>query len=279
VISKLPEKNSGCLRIRSQEEQSGFRRSLHLISLGIGYPELRAADESEPAEETIEPPEKAGSRDEFAAVTGDDEISEIGQPNEDYAYREEHDKLRENLAGTDIRKRPAQRGLLIPVIVAVSAIAMAAAGYLSYKFFAAAPVVKVPAVVKLPDAVRKQEAGAPSPQGQQQQGEPLAEPKPGVTKDVPEETPATASKEKLGKPVYSVQIGAFRSEGVADALAKSYMGKGYEAFTQKGTTKDNATVYRVLIGQYENRKEAQRLAGMILAQEKIDTIVIAEKTQ
>jgi len=248
---------------------------------GIGSPELRAADDSEPAEETIVPlEEKDELRDEFAAVTEDDEVSEIGHPNEDYTYTEAHDSLREKLVSTGIRKRPGQRGLLIPVIIAVSAIVIVAAGYLSYKFFAAAPEVKVPAAVKLPDAVQKQEPAVPPPQGQQQQGEPLAGSKPEVTKEVPKETSATVSKAKPeGKPVYSVQIGAFRSEGGADALAKSYKGKGYEAFTQKGATKDNATVYRVLIGQYENRKEAQRLAGKIKAQEKIDTIVIAEKTQ
>ena len=247
----------------------------------IASPELRAADDSESAEETIVPlEEKAEFREEYAADTEDDEVSEIGQPNEDYTYTEENNSHSENLVSTGIRKRPGQHGLLIPVIVAVSAIMIVAAGYLSYKFFAVPPEVKVPAAVKIPDAVQKQEPEVSQPQGQQQQGEPLAEPKSGGTQEVPKEAPATVAKaEPAGKPFYSVQIGAFRSEGGADALAKSYKGKGYEAFTLKGATKDNATVYRVLIGQYENREEAQRLAGKILAQEQIDTIVIAEKTQ
>jgi cell division septation protein DedD/FixJ family two-component response regulator len=280
---KAPEKEFGLSEeYATQEELLRLQEEPASDSVPvIGSPELLAADDSEPAEETVAPlEEKTGLRDEFAAVTEDDEVSEIGQPNEDYTYAEENDSLRENLVSTATRKRPRQRGLLIPVIIAVSAIVIVAAGYLSYKFFVAEPEIKVSAPVRLPGAVQKQEPSVPPPQGQQQQGEPLAEPKPEVTKEVPEETLAAASKGKpAGKPVYSVQIGAFRSEGVADALAKSYEGKGYEAFTQKGATKDNATVYRVLIGQYENRKEAQRLAGKIKTQEKIDTIVIAEKTQ
>ncbi len=279
---KAPEKEFGLSEeYATQEELLRLQEKPASDSApAIGSPELRVTDDFEPAEETVVPlKEKAEFSDEYAADTEEDEVSEIGQPNEDYSYTEENDSLRDNLVGTGIRESPGPRGLLIPVIVAVSVIVIAAAGYLSYKFFVAAPEVKVPAAVKLPDAVQEQEPAVP-PLQRQQQGEPLAETITEVTKEVPKEMPATVSKGKLeGKPVYSVQIGAFRSEGGADALAKSFKGKGYEAFTQKGSTKDNATVYRVLIGQYENRKEAQRLAGKIKSEEKINTIVIAEKTQ
>lgn len=280
--SNAPEEEFGLSEEYATQEEILRLQERHASdsASGIGSPERGIADDVEPAEETVVSlQEKAESRDRIAAVTENDEISEIGQPNEDYTYAEEHDSLRENLAGTGIRKRPVQRGLLIPVIIAVSAITIGAAGYLSYSFFAAPAVVKAPAAVKIPDAVQKKESAVPPVQGRQQQGEPPEGLKPEMTKEAPKETPATVSKaEPAGKPVYSVQIGAFRSEGGADALAKSYKGKGYEAFTLKAT-KNNATVYRVLIGQYETRKEAERLAGKILVQEKIDTIVIAGKTQ
>ncbi len=56
---------------------------------------------------------------------------------------------------------------------------------------------------------------------------------------------------------------------------KTYKGKGYEAFTDKGTTKDNASVYRVLIGKFENRKEALRLSAQIETKEKIKTTIFS----
>ena len=78
------------------------------------------------------------------------------------------------------------------------------------------------------------------------------------------------------EPFYSVQLGAFKSEVSAEALAKLYKGKGHEAFTHKGTTKDNRTLYRVLIGKFKNRKEALQLAGKLQAEEKIKTTVFSE---
>ena len=78
------------------------------------------------------------------------------------------------------------------------------------------------------------------------------------------------------EPFYSVQLGAFKSEVSAEALAKAYKGKGHEAFTHKGTTKDNRPVYRVLIGKFKNRKEASQLAGKLQAKDKIKTTVFSE---
>ena len=65
----------------------------------------------------------------------------------------------------------------------------------------------------------------------------------------------------------------------AEALAKSYKGKGYNAFTHKGTAKDNKTVFRVLIDKFENRKEALQLAAKLQTKEKIKTTVFSGMTR
>ena len=72
---------------------------------------------------------------------------------------------------------------------------------------------------------------------------------------------------------YAAQIGAFKSDGIAEALAQKFRLKGYEAYVQRGTAKDASAVYRVLIGRFEKRKEAVTLAGEVGAKEEIKTTV------
>ena len=101
--------------------------------------------------------------------------------------------------------------------------------------------------------------------------------KPAETKEVPKKAPAAGTDTKAaGKPFYSVQMGAFKSESKAEALVKTYKGKGYEAFIQTGKTKGKGTVYRALIGKFENRKEAAKLAAQVETKEKIKTTIFSE---
>jgi cell division septation protein DedD len=77
----------------------------------------------------------------------------------------------------------------------------------------------------------------------------------------------------LATTFYAAQIGAFKTEDIADALAQKFRLQGYEAYVQRGTAKDSSVVYRVLIGRFEKRKEAVTLAGTVGAKEKIKTTV------
>lgn len=216
-------------------------------------------------------------QDEYSFDTEINEISEIGQPSADYSYRDAREKLKVSPGARGMRRRPMQYGLLIPVVVVTAAIAIVAVGFLLYKFFISPAEVKQSVMVNPPQQVRQQDTAVLPPREQQKQERPEVEAKPVETKEVPQKAPAAVPEAKpVGKPVYSVQLGAFQSEGSADALAKTYKGKGYEAFTHKGTTKDNGTVYRVLIGKFENRKEALQLAGKIQTKEKTKTTVFTE---
>ncbi|MBI4689684.1 MAG: SPOR domain-containing protein [Nitrospirae bacterium] len=74
---------------------------------------------------------------------------------------------------------------------------------------------------------------------------------------------------------YSVQIGAFKNENNAAALAKQYKDKGYDAFVQKWQ-KNKETLYRVLVGKFENNREAVKLAANIRDKEKTKAIIFKE---
>ncbi|MDP1758927.1 MAG: SPOR domain-containing protein, partial [Thermodesulfovibrionales bacterium] len=72
------------------------------------------------------------------------------------------------------------------------------------------------------------------------------------------------------------QLGAFKNTNNAEALAKDYKAKGYETFIQESAGKDKETLYRVLIGKFENKKEAVKLAKDIEAKEKVKAVIFKE---
>jgi len=75
------------------------------------------------------------------------------------------------------------------------------------------------------------------------------------------------------KPFCSAQLGAFKKEVMAEALAKEFREKGYDAFTHLGVAKDGSPVYRVLVGRYEDRKAARKLGREIESKEGVQTSV------
>jgi cell division septation protein DedD len=271
------EEGSAVSEENHQEDEPARLRDTHSVYSrpGDNSPALNeSADDFEPAKEAaISAEGTLGIQDYDALDTGEDEISENVQPNEEEAFREEQDNLRENL----FNGKPNKQGLLIPVVIAISAIVIVAAGFLFY-FVVVAPKDKSVAMVP-PRTVQPGETTILPLPAQQQQEQPLPDAEPEGTQKVPEKASAIVPEDKsLSNAVYSVQVGAFKSKVAADSLAKHYKGRGYRAVTRRGTTKDNQEVYRVLIGHYENRKEALDSADTIQTREKINTIIFAGQT-
>jgi cell division septation protein DedD/FixJ family two-component response regulator len=255
-----------------------------------------AVDLSEmPEEETAAEEEMPVTRGSAAFVKEFSDMSEVGQPNEDYSYRDSKEDSGRGLLKRDRIRRRKKNSLLSPVVVVTAVIALVAAGFLSYKFFISAPEVKAPVAVITPKAVEQQEPTVLPPLERQKQEQPALEAKPAEIKKVPKEAPAqkaattpvqkpaqapapVAATKPVAKTVYSVQLGAFKGRSAAEALVKTYKMKGYEVFTRKGTT-DKGAFYRVLIGEFENRKEALRLAARIETKEKIKTAIFSEGTR
>lgn len=200
----------------------------------------------------------------------------------------------------NIRRRGMRNNLLVPIIAGVVIIIiLGTSGIILYKK-GMLPGLKTKAPVAVKPAQPVQQEAAKVTPSQQ-----LAKPAPAqtpaatvpapkaapvpVAKPVDKPTPVpilavkpstTAStpkpKAKLSaKAAFHVQVGAFKNEANAAALTNQYKDKGYDAFTIKAQ-KEKEIIYRVLIGKFENRKEASKLAEDIGRKEKIKAIVFKE---
>lgn len=190
---------------------------------------------------------------------------------------------------SSIRRRGMRSRLFVPLIVALVIIVIigAGVGFMLYKeslipwLKPSATAPAKPAAKETAVASKEQEKPVPeTAESKPPSGVPAVKPatdKPSVSKTAPA-VPVTAPKPEpkpTGKIIYHVQLGAFKNSANADSLAKQLQGKGYDAFVQKGT-KDKEAIHRVLIGKYENIKEASKMAKDISAKENIKTVVFKD---
>jgi len=176
------------------------------------------------------------------------------------------------------KKRSA---LLLPAVGIMVILGIAGAGYMAYQQFV--PTQKVPPSLAIKAPIRVPSVAPKA--GLKPQLPPASNvadttvPASSVPSTPPVQ-PSSASSENVSqpphKPFYSVQLGAFRDEEMAQALTKKFQGKGYDAFTQPGVTKDRSPIYRVLVNKYEDRKAAQKMAGEIQTREQIKTTLYGE---
>ena len=73
---------------------------------------------------------------------------------------------------------------------------------------------------------------------------------------------------------YLLQIGAFRELERADSLLKQFSANGFDAFVEKISLTEGQTAYRVRVGPYAERLEAEEVAKEILDQSGLRAIVI-----
>jgi len=176
------------------------------------------------------------------------------------------------------KKRPA---VLLPAIGIVIFLIIAGAGFLAYQHFM--PIRKVP---RSPSVAGLSQVPSTTPGVESKSQLPLEsnvantfDRGPPVPSTPPGQAPSLSSEstsQRPRKPFYSVQLGAFKNEDKAQALAKKFREKGYDAFTHLGVTKDSSPVYRVLVSKYEERRATQKLAGEIQSREQIQTSLYAE---
>ncbi len=176
------------------------------------------------------------------------------------------------------KKRP---GFLLPAIGVMAFLVVAGAGILAFRQRMPAPKVSpsptVAAPVRVPSAAPKVESKL------QQPPERTVASTPNPVSPVP---PSTSGRPSLGSPesapqpsrapFYSVQLGAFKSEDKARALAGKFREKGYDAFTHSGVAKNSSPIYRVLVSKVEDRKAAKKLAEEIQSKEEIQTTLYSE---
>lgn len=178
---------------------------------------------------------------------------------------------------TDFPPRKMARPVrLAPVLIAAAIIFLGVAGVALFKtglIPGTAPQKKVTARPSLPALPQV----PVTPKAPEQAPLKEVQPPAGITPPAAVKHPPvqTAVKRPDAKALYSVQIGAFRDEKNAEALLKQFKEKGYDAFVQS-IPGEREMLHRVLIGKFEDRKEAWRLASEIRSKENISTTVAGD---
>lgn len=203
----------------------------------------------------------------------------------------------------NIRRRGMRNRLLVPIIAGVVIIIiLGASGIILYKKGMLPGLKpKAPVAVKPAQPVQQEAAKAIPSQEQQVPAKPAPAQTPAAPVPAPKAAPAPAAKpadkpahvpiltvkpattasapkpeaKPSAKAAFHIQVGAFKNEANAAALTNQYKDKGYDAFTSKAQ-KEKEIIYRVLIGKFENRKEASKLAEDIGRKEKTKAIVFKE---
>ncbi len=84
----------------------------------------------------------------------------------------------------------------------------------------------------------------------------------------PEQKPTALTEPKTTGKFYSVQIGAFKNISNAEAIEKQEKEKGADAFIHKTVLKNKTILYRVLIGKYAGRKDAEQASKNLKTKDK-----------
>lgn len=75
---------------------------------------------------------------------------------------------------------------------------------------------------------------------------------------------------------YTIQVASFSEKKGAETLSQKLKGKGYEAYVTSGEVPQKGTRYRVRIGHYPNRTEAQKAAERIHEAEKLSFLITSD---
>jgi cell division septation protein DedD len=81
----------------------------------------------------------------------------------------------------------------------------------------------------------------------------------------------TTPKPPAGR--YTVNVGSFREKARAERLMRELDGRGYRAFVAKSTVPKKGTWYRVSVGRYSSREEAEAFARALKEKEGMDSFV------
>lgn len=125
-------------------------------------------------------------------------------------------------------------------------------------------------------ATPKSDVKASVPKAEKKVAAAKPEAKAAAPKQEPKASATKSEAKPLAKGMYSAQMGAFKSEKNAETLTRKYKEKGYEAFVYKTGTKDAELFYRVLVGKFNDKKEALQMVKSISAKEGVQAILFRD---
>jgi cell division protein FtsN len=92
-------------------------------------------------------------------------------------------------------------------------------------------------------------------------------PPPGVT------APASATPAAVEAEPWTVQVSAFRSRTLAEELRTRLAARGFDAYLLTSASEDGRARYRVRVGAYPTRSEAERIAAELRSERGLNPIV------
>jgi cell division septation protein DedD len=109
--------------------------------------------------------------------------------------------------------------------------------------------------------------GAEQPPAEKLKEQPAA-PQPIETPEPVTSPPASAAAPRDTAGGYSVQVAALRERGEADAVVKRLTAKGYPAFVVPPVAGSPSAVFRVRVGTYKDRREAEQILRRLEKEEQ-----------
>ena len=92
---------------------------------------------------------------------------------------------------------------------------------------------------------------------------PPSKPAPPKPQPPPAQVHASVSASDPSGPGFAVQVSIFDNRREADALTKQLIAKGYPAFVMDPVKGASRPIYRVRVGKYKNRKDAEAISARL----------------
>ncbi len=119
-------------------------------------------------------------------------------------------------------------------------------------------------------------------QSQQQAQSQVSEPSAGQDIQPAESHKAAKDSQQAQKPIailYTVQVGAFKNAADADAIKKKLEKKGYKTYMTLSESKKEGGLYKIWVGKFSTRKQAEALSIKIKKTEGLQAFVTVKKEE
>jgi len=98
-------------------------------------------------------------------------------------------------------------------------------------------------------------------------------PKENMQKPAAQDSVVLQDGKKADEPVYTLQLGAFKSSAEAESIKKKYAKKGLKPYITTSTNRQKEKIYKVKTGEFKDRKNAEILSLKLNKTEQLKTFV------
>jgi cell division protein FtsN len=132
-------------------------------------------------------------------------------------------------------------------------------------------------IKETPESAETKKALQPQESKQNKEAQKNKENEKALTAQEPKKAQENQNSPKKVK--YTVQIGAFKGTAEADSLKAKFSKKGYKAFIFVSKTKKHEKLYKIMVGEFSNKKEAELLSIKIKKAEGLRAFVTIKTGQ